>query len=131
MANECSCQQCFIKEQDIQKLRKQNNELQLLSKNLEKENTILKNEITLQSRHIYNYDNLSKDKKMFKVVTGMEPDDFIPLYDFVNPGKDGNNIKYYESNKGTKYKNYQQSEKPVPKPKIDAKDQLFLYLTWL
>ena len=39
---------------------------------------------------------------MFKSATGMEPDDFIALYDFVNPGKDGNNIKYYESNQRNK-----------------------------
>ena len=69
----------------------------------------------------------------FPSNSGLHPDCFIRLFEYVNPGKDCINIKFYDTSEflsEEKYKNFEKV-KSGPKPKLSAKEQLFTYLCGL
>ena len=74
-----------ISEQKIQGLQEQN-------QNLEKQNYHL-------ARRLFTVDNYLKDDNLFKSATGIEKEKFRILYDYLDPGEDCENIKYYEKSK--------------------------------
>ena len=102
----------------------------------ENEKTLLQeNEKLLQENQqtrskLFNYRNVAADKKLFKSITSLEPDDFLAIFQFLNTGLHGENIKYYDKNK-KQPKHYPQDQKPGMKSKLKAIDQFFLYLSWL
>ena len=55
------------------------------------------------------------------------------LCNYLNPGDNCSNIKFYGTSKRLSEEKYTNSEevKSGPKPKISAKEQLFMYLSWL
>ena len=62
-------------------------------------------------------------------------DEFKYLHEFLNPGMNCENIKFYEPRDiceaSTSMNNSSSGNKRGPKPKMEAIDQLFLFLTWL
>ena len=91
-----------------------------------KENKLLK----LQR---YSFENLCENKEQFRSATGLNPDCFMRLLNCLNPGHDCSNIKFYDTSKRLSEEKYTNSEevKSDPKPKISAKERLFMYLSWL
>ena len=119
---------------------------------LKEENLSLKNEVeNLVSKlnnsdsKRYNFENIYSNKKFFKSETGLETDSFDELYDFLNPGENCANVKMYDSKTKktqdkndfvwmppeTKEKETSGKKQGPAKLKMNAKNQLFLYLTWL
>lgn len=82
--DQIGCESCQEKEKEL-KLLKEHHE------NIKNENLFLKSSIAeLQSKiqdTTYSYENISKDKKIFKQSTGLEVDAFEHLYELVNPGE--------------------------------------------
>ena len=76
-------------------------------------------------------------KSIFKKVTGLDNESFLDLFEFVDPGEDCKNIKFYDSSKRLSEVQFPLSSSSVDllksgrKPKVTAINQLFLYLVWL
>ena len=81
----------------------------------------------------FSFENLCENKEQFRSATGLNPDCFMSLFNYLNPGDDCSNIKFYDTSKRLSEEKYTNSEevKSGPKPKISAKEQLFMYLSWL
>ena len=105
------------------------------NKNLKILNDNLKN-------RLFTYDNLQNDDKLFKSFTGIKKEKFDILYDYLDPGVECENIKYHYPEKQKSEENLPQDllsspsfltpeSKPGPRPKMEAIDQLFMFLTWL
>ena len=99
---------------------------------MELENKKLKEENIKLKSHIYNFGNVSESRDEFRVATGLTVESFNNLLEFLNPGKGGCNIKFYDTLK-TLSQNCDDigSPKSGPKPKSSTQDQLFMYMTWL
>ena len=92
----------------------------------------MKKEQESLSSRLYNYNNVSKDEALLKSTTGLRKSNFDALLDFLNPGAQCENIKYHDVGKENKLnQEYTGAQKPGPKPKLGACNQLFLYLSWL
>ena len=106
---------------------------------LEAENNALKaeNDTEMKNERIYNYENISRNKEHFKKVTGLDHESFLDLFEFVDPGKDSKNKKFYDSSKRLSEAQFPLSSNSVDllksgrKPKVTAINQLFFYLVWL
>ncbi|XP_065681528.1 uncharacterized protein LOC136095184 [Hydra vulgaris] len=99
---------------------------------LESANKIIKNQLNQYKRkYIHSYENMSTDKKLFQKYTGIEHEQFINLYKFLNPGNNGENIKNHNSSLSKKINILVNEEKSGPKPKLNTKDQLYMFLVWL
>ena len=86
-------------------------------------------------RPSYCYEVMCDDTVYFRKATGLELDSFNELFTFLDPGINSNNIKFYEANfenkdVATDSINTYLSESG-PKPKMDARNQLFMCLSWL
>ena len=79
------------------------------------------------------FENLCENKEQFRSATGLNPDCFMSLFNYLNPGDDCSSIKFYDTSKRLSEEKYTNSDevKSGPKPKISAKEQLFMYLSWL
>ena len=66
---------------------------------LEAENNALKaeNDKQMKNERLYNYENISRNKEHFKKAAGLDHESFLYLSEFVNPGEDCKNIKFYDS----------------------------------
>jgi len=126
----------------IEQLRDEVEKLRLEKKSfLEKISTL---EIQIQNR-TYSYHTIKYNKLFFKNQTGLELESFDSLYKFLNPGNNCENMKMYDSSlkpKNTKdddiilfcspnQQKNRRTSKQGPRTKLDSKDQLFLFLTWL
>lgn len=70
---------------------------EILCESVRLENSNNKEDLeTFQAKHIYWYENISKDKHHFKSATGLELEVFDHLLAFLNPGKNAENIKFYD-----------------------------------
>ena len=78
-------------------------------------------------------ENLCENKEQLRGATGINPDCFMHLFNYLKPGDDCSNIKFYDTSKRLSEEKCTNSEevKSGPKPKISAKEQLFMYLSWL
>ena len=78
-------------------------------------------------------ENLCEKKEKFRSATGINPDCFICFFNYLNSGDDCSNIKFHDTSKCLTEERYTNSEevRSGPKPKISAKEQLFMYLSWL
>ena len=88
---------------------------------------------------VYNYQNLSKNGELFKKPTGLEKESFDILFQLLDPGQSSCKLKYYDNAKEIVQKTVSSNETPSrdtlqkqgPRPKMDAKNQLFMCLSSL
>ena len=45
----------------------------------------------------FSFENICENKKQFRSATGINPDCFMRLFNYLNPGEDSSNIKCYDS----------------------------------
>ena len=108
---------------------------QLRTKNecLQKKNNMLLEENKLLKLQRFSFKNLCENKEQFRNATGLNPDCFMSLFNYLNPGNHCSNINFYDTSKRLSEEKCTNSEevKSGTKPKISAKEQLFMYLSWL
>ena len=141
--SESSDSQCFVdasnsvvdfpeETDNTSKLLTENESLRCKIEHLELKNKKLKEENIKLKSHIYNFDNVSESGDVFRAATGLTVESFNNLLEFLNPGKDSCNIKFYDtSSRLSKSCDGIGSPKSGPKPKLSSQDQLFMYMTWL
>ena len=62
---------------------------------------------------------ISQNKKMFKSTTGFEADDFQAVFEFLDTGPHGDNVKFYDGQNNIKpNETYTQDAKPGKKAKF-------------
>ena len=106
---------------------------------LEAEKNALKaeNDKQMKNEHLQNCENISRNNEHFKKAAGLDHESFLDLFEFVDPGKDSKNKKFYDSSKRLSEAQFPLSSSSVDllksgrKPKVTAINQLFLYLVWL
>ena len=64
---------------------------------MELENKKLKEENIKLKSHNYNFVNVSESRDEFRAATGLTVESFNNLLEFLNPGKDSCNIKFYDT----------------------------------
>ena len=81
----------------------------------EAENNQLKaeNDRQMKNKCLYNYENISRNKKHFKKATGLDHESFLDLFEFVDPGEDCKNIKFYDSSERLSEAQFPLSSNPV------------------
>ena len=108
---------------------------QLRTKNecLQKKNNMLLEENKLLKLQRFSFENLCDNKEQFRSATGLNPDCFMRLFNYLYPGDNCSNIKFYDTSKRFSEEKYTNSEevKSGQKPNTSAKEQLFMYLSWL
>ena len=121
-------------EDESELLKKQNEMLQNSIENLKIEFNNLKLEY-MTHRPSSCYELLCDDTAHFRKATGLELDSFNELFTFLDPGINYNNIKFCEANFDGKDVVTNSINrfltKRGPKPKMDARNQLFMFLSWL
>ena len=78
---------------EAEQLRKEMENLKLKNDSLQEEIQTLQTQ--LQNR-TYCYNTIKKDEKLFKSQTGLELDTFEILLEFLDPGENCQNIKFYD-----------------------------------
>ncbi|XP_065679806.1 uncharacterized protein LOC136094126 [Hydra vulgaris] len=91
----------------------------------------LQNKIDLLEKDKHDYKNISTDKELFQKYTGIEHEQYINLYNFLNPGKNGENIKYHNSALSENMRRLGNQAKTGSKTKSNTENQLFMFLVWL
>ncbi|XP_028411611.1 uncharacterized protein LOC114534369 [Dendronephthya gigantea] len=138
--NQSTCEQCQFLLEKVESLEKENKSLLMENNDLRLENSKNKEDLkTFQEKHIYKYENISKDKHHFKSATGLELEVFDHLLTFLNPGNNGENIKFYDASNreksnttpSTATPNKETPQKRGPRPNLIPVNQLFLVLVWL
>ena len=76
---------------------------------------------------------MCENKEQFRNATAINLNRFMHFFNYLNPGEDCSNIKFHDTSKCLLKEKFRNSEevKSGPKPKISAKEQLFMYLSWL
>ena len=76
---------------------------------------------------------MCENKEQFRSATVINLDCFMHFFNYLNPEEDCSNIKFYDTSKRLLKEKFTNSEevKSGLKPKISAKEQLFMYLSWL
>ena len=90
---------------------------------------------------ISSYDYFITDEKLFRSTTGLEVEKFKILYEYLDPGKNCENIKYHEPAKDKEEDRSDVLSSPSflsPASKLGPRskkvagiEQLFLFLSWL
>ena len=139
--SESSDSQCFVDAsnslfgfpEDIDNISKLLAEsLRCKIEHFELENKKLMEENIKLKSHIYNFENVSESGDEFCAATGLTVESFNNLPEFLNPGKDSCNIKFYDtSSRLSQSCDGIGSPKSGPKLKLSSQDQLIMYMTWL
>ena len=58
----------------------------------------------------FSFENLCENKEQFRSGTGLNPDCFMSLFNYLNPGDDCSNIKFYDTSKRLSEEKYTNSE---------------------
>ena len=129
-----TCDSCDLFKVERKGLKKESDRFQNLLREsivrvrlLEEENSNLQN-------LVYNYQNLAKNGQLFKKTTELEKESFDKLFEFFD-----RKLKYYDNAKEIAQKTVSSNETPSidtlqkrgPRPKVEAKNQLFMCLSWL
>lgn len=130
-----TCHECSKLQEELKSLK---SEFSLLAKEkalIEQENATLKLDIEKLSKQQFNSENIKQKVDVFKSFTSIPPSQFDIICEFLNPGKNAENIKYYktaqnEADQETKCK-FKEGSKPGSGPKLDVIEQLFMYLVWM
>ena len=93
----------------------------------------------MNNKRLCNYENISRKTPLdySKKATGLDHESFFNLFEYVDPGEDCKNIKFYGSSKRlpeAQFPLWSSSGdllKSGRKPKVTAINQLFLYSVWL
>ena len=98
----------------------------------EKTNSLLEENKLLKLPR-FSFENFYEKSKQFRSATGINPDFFMGFFNYLNPGYDSSNIKFYDTSKRLSEEKYANSEevRSGPKLKNSAKEQLFMHLSWL
>jgi len=132
MAAEISCSHCEKILEEMRTLKEENNTLTRRNLALVEEIKTLRQQMIEAEQCRYSHENLSKDPKIFKSLTGLKVERFQDLFTVSNPGGNFENLKYYKSlNIGTVKQVSYQSCKRRPKPTLLAIEQPFMVLVWL
>ena len=92
----------------------------------------MKEENSKLKSHIYNFGSVSESRDEFCATTDLTVESFNNLLEFLNPGKDSCNIKFYDTiSRLSQSCDCIGSPKSGPKPKLSSQDQLFMYMTSL
>ena len=129
------CMECESLENEILRLREENRALNEEIDTLRVENDYLRG-------RQYNFDNISKDDKLFTKCCGIPLDKFHMIYDLIEPGQYCENIKLHQTGsstgknmssipEGSSSSAMNKPNKSGQKTKIRAVDQLFLVLVWM
>ena len=121
-------------EEKYDKLNSKYNDMTIVKNNLQEQN------LYLNSR-LFTYKNYAKDPDLFRSATTLDKERFDILFEYLDPGENCENIKYYHTKlvkteekvpedplASPSYEN--PSSKPGPRPKLKAVEQLFLFMTW-
>ncbi|XP_065662625.1 uncharacterized protein LOC136085263 [Hydra vulgaris] len=126
----CLC--CVELQNKIDLLEKEKHELKSQISILESKNQKIKNKLNqYKNKYVLSYDNMSTDKKLFQKYTGIEHEQDIIMYNFLNPGKNGENVKYHNSELSENLHRLGNQAKTGPKTKLNTENQLFMFLVWL
>ena len=133
-----SCISEKITKNEIKYLREENDRLKNDNIEVTTEVLFVKEEYSNLKGKTYNYQNVSENPEMFKSATGLDFMAFDELYDFLKPGGDFSNLKFYDStgvSDKADNRNPENDEiktaKPGPILKMPPKEHLFLLLSWL
>ena len=135
------CNNCFQLENKIAVLENKNcsleNEMKKLSKELERATDRLHE----YERKEFSYNNMRKDEDEFKSYTGLTPEKFDILFEYVDPGSRAEMMQYYDAalrktgNRETRSNQSEEKEnsgkKPGPPPTLNVRDQLFMFIVWV
>ena len=119
---------------ELELLRRENEELKKQVSSLQSSNTNLHQNISDYECKSYRYENISKNNEHFTKATGITKEKFRILLEYINPGKESCNIKYYDTNKRLCEETFTRETeklKPGRKPLLEPEEQFFLYLSWL
>lgn len=119
---------------ELELLKRENEELKRKALALESSNINLCQKISDYESKFYNYENISQNNEHFTKTTGITKEKFKILLEYINPGEDSCNIKYYDTNKRLSeetFTNNTDKLKPGRKPLLEPEEQFFLYLSWL
>lgn len=135
------CNECVDKTSQLTVLQQKIELLEKEKENLRNENLDLKVINEDIKKRLFCYENIAENVDLFKSSTGVEVEKFSILYRFLNPGDFCENVKLYDPSKkvpDTMKEDPLSSPgfktpdaKPGTRPKLNAKNQLFLFLTWL
>ena len=116
---------------ETERLIEEIKQLRIKNECLQKKNNMLLEENKLLKMQRFSFENLCENKEQFRGAIGINPDCFMRLFTYLNPGDDCNNIKFHGTSKRLSEEKDTNSEevKSDPKPKISAKEQLFMYLS--
>ena len=142
LADDDSCEMCNEYSFQIKIVQQKRQISEQKVKNLEEHILDLKKQNNSLSGRLFTSGNYMKNDKLFESATGIGKEKFIILSEYLDPGENCENIKYYEKSKTcTEEKlpddplsspSFQCKEsKPGRRPKMKAIEQLFMFLTWL
>ena len=134
-----TCDSCVLLKVVREGLKKENERLQnLLNESIVRVRLLEEENSNLQNL-VYSYQNLPKNGQLFKKTTVLEKESFDILFEFLDPGENSCKLNYYDNAKEIAQKTGRSSETPSrdtlqkrgPRSKMDAKNQLFMCLSWL
>ena len=129
------CKECVHLRKVVEKLNSRACTLIKEKSDAEKENSELKDDIEKLKKQQFNSNNIRKQGDVFKLFTGLPPEKFDILFQFLSPGENANNLKYHEASKKVSDEpdkcKFKEGSKPSVSPKVDVMEQLFMFLVWL
>ena len=129
------CKDCVVLEDEMKKLRTQMALLVEEKIACENENNELKVEVENLKKQQFNSSNIRQEEEMFKSFTGLPPDKFDVLFEFLHPAQNASDMRFYETFKKNgdepdKCK-FREGSRPSGSTKLHAIEQLFMFLVWL
>ena len=126
----------FRIETKIERVKRENEEMKKQMRILQNKNESIEEEITKLQNRTYNYKNIGQNEEHFRKTTGLSVEKFNVLLEFLEPGEGCSNIKFHDTEKRLSKETFttetlEYKNKPGRMPRLDSKEQLFLYLTCL
>ena len=129
-----TCDSCDLFKVERKGLKKESDRFQNLLRESIVRVRLLEEENSNWQNLVYNYQNLAKNGQLFKKTTELEKESFDKLFEFFD-----RKLKYYDNAKEIAQKTVSSNETPSidtlqkrgRRPKVEAKNQLFMCLSWL
>ena len=130
-----ACENCAYLRRVVEKLEVKLSLLIKQKSDVEKDWSELKAKIQKLEKGKFTSKNIREQEDVFKSFTGFHPVKFDILFQFLNPGENASNLKYYEPSKNGSDEpdecKFTEGSKPGVSPKLDVIEQLFMFLVWL